>query len=164
MQNLQGMSAVVAVDRSAMGDAIRQALVGCSVKVPMLSEDIDKALVACETHQPDVVFISFIFDGSPALELMRIIRRQKGDTGRINPRLPIIITSHNPDPKQIKACTAAGAHEFMAFPVSRDDMTKLIDRAVTAKRDWIEEKSYFGPDRRRQKAPKLPFPDRRKSS
>jgi two-component system chemotaxis response regulator CheY len=161
MQNLQGLSAVVAVDRTAMGEAIRQALVGCGVKVPMLSEDIDKALVACETQQPDVLFISFIFDGSPALELMRIIRRQKGGVGRINPQLPIIITSHNPHPKQIKACMAAGAHEFMALPASRDALATVIDRAVTAKRDWIEEKAYFGPDRRRRQIPKLPFPDRR---
>lgn len=164
MTDLRGMTAVVAVDRSAMGEAVREALVGCGVKVPMLAEDIDKALVACETHQPDVLLVSFVFNGRPALDLMRVVRRAQGGVGRLNPHLPIIITSHNPQPKQVKACIAAGAHEFLALPASRETYMTLVARAVRGTRDWITSKSYTGPDRRRQQIPNLPFPDRRKQA
>lgn len=162
MQDLRGLTAVIAVDRNAMGETLREALVGCNMKVPMLTESIDAALVACETHQPDVLMISFVFNGKPALELMRAVRRAKGGVGRINPQLPIIITSNAPSPKQVKACIAAGAHEFLALPASRDNLTTIVGRAVSGSRKWITSERYSGPDRRRQTLAKLPFPDRRK--
>lgn len=164
MQDLRELTAVVAVDRNSMGEALREALVGCNAKVPMLAENIEKALVACETHQPHVLLISFVFDGRPALELMRAVRRAQGGVGRINPKLPIIITSHSPQPKQVKASIAAGAHEFLALPVSREKLTAIVDRAVNGEREWIVSEKYSGPDRRRQTVAKLPFPDRRKGA
>ena len=162
MQDLRGLTAVIAVDRNAMGETLREALVGCNMKVPMLTESIDAALVACETHQPDVLMISFVFNGKPALELMRAVRRAKGGVGRINPQLSIVITSNAPSPKQVKACIAAGAHEFLALPASRDNLTTIVGRAVSGSRKWITSERYSGPDRRRQTVAKLPFPDRRK--
>lgn len=162
MQDLRGLTAVIAVDRNAMGETLREALVGCNMKVPMLTESIDAALVACETHQPDVLMISFVFNGKPALELMRAVRRAKGGVGRINPQLPIVITSNAPSPKQVKASIAAGAHEFLALPVSRDNLTTIVGRAVSGSRKWITSDRYSGPDRRRQTVATLPFPDRRK--
>jgi DNA-binding NarL/FixJ family response regulator len=164
MQDLRGLTAVIAIDRSAMGETVRDALVGCYMKVPMLTEDIEKALVSCETHQPDVLFISFIFDRQPALELMRAIRRSQGGVGCINPKLPIIITSHKPQPKQVKASIQAGAHEFLALPASRETLTTVVDRALNGGRTWVDHASYSGPDRRRQNMKELPFPDRRKPS
>jgi len=164
MEDLRGLTGIVAVDRSAMGEIVRESLVGCNMKVPMLVENIDKALIACEAHQPDAIFISFVFDKKPALELMNIIRKSRGGVGMIDPLLPIIITSHKANPKQVKASLHAGASEFLALPASRDALTNAVDRAVNAQRDWIEDKSYFGPDRRRRQLPELPFQDRRKNS
>jgi DNA-binding NarL/FixJ family response regulator len=162
MQDLRGLTAVVAIDRAAMGETVREALVGCYMKIPMLAEDIEKALVSCETHQPDVLFISFIFNRQPALELMRAIRRSQGGVGRINPKLPIIITSHKPQPKQVKASIHAGVHEFLALPASRETLTSVVGRAISGERSWIDHDSYSGVDRRRQTLAELPFPDRRK--
>lgn len=164
MEDLRGLTGVAAIDRDAMGETVRTALIGCNMRVPMLVENIDAALVACETHQPDVLFISFMFAGRPALELMRAVRAAKGGVGRINPRLPIIITAANPQPKHVKASIAAGAHEFLALPASRDALTMLVQRSVSGQRDWVTAKNYAGPDRRRQSAAKLPFPDRRKNA
>jgi len=164
MEDLRGLTGIVAVDRSAMGEIVRESLVGCNMKVPMLVDNLDSALVACETHQPDAIFISFVFNKKPALELIKFIRKSRGGVGRVDPHLPIIITSHKANPKQVKASLQAGANEFLALPASRDALTSAVDRAANAQRDWIEVKSYIGPDRRRRQLPNLPFPDRRKSN
>jgi two-component system chemotaxis response regulator CheY len=163
MKDLRGLTGITAIDRSALGETVRTSLQACNMQVPMLVENIEKALVACETHQPDVLFISFVFNGKPALELMRAIRAAEGGVGRINPKLPIIISSHNPQPKQVKACIAAGAHEFLALPTSHLALTGLVHRALSGEREWISAGKYTGPDRRRQTLDKLPFPDRRKT-
>jgi CheY-like chemotaxis protein len=163
LDNLRGLTGIVAIDRAAMGETVRASLIACNMQVPLIPESIGKALVACETHQPDVLFISFLFANRPALELMRAVRAAEGGVGRLNPKLPIIISSHKPQPKQVKACIAAGAHEFLALPTSHAALTKLVQRAIDPGRGWILEEGYSGLDRRRQTLETLPFPDRRQT-
>ena len=46
-----------------------------------------------------------------------------------------------------------GATEFIAKPVSQQAMHRALKSALERPRPFIDEKSFFGPDRRRKKQP-----------
>ena len=96
----------------------------------------------------DVVIADWVMDPLDGIELTKIIR-SGSDTP--NPYVPIIILSGHTELYRIKTARDAGATEFLAKPVSSETLLKRLISVVQNSREFIEGRTYKGPDRRRKK-------------
>lgn len=77
-----------------------------------------------------------------------------------NPYIPIIMVTGYSDLALVREARDAGVNEFLAKPLSANDLIGRIVSIVTRPRQFVRCDTYMGPDRRRKN---LPFagPDRR---
>lgn len=97
-----------------------------------------------------------IIDG---YELIRMIR-QAADSP--NPLLPIIVVSGHAHRRGVLAARDAGAHAFVAKPVTAKNLITQILATIHDNRPFVRAPGFFGPDRRRRKDSNYAGPKRRK--
>ena len=123
------------------------------------AEDGAAGLEAFTNYAPDIVLTDWampIFDG---LELAQMIRQPGANA---NPYVPIIMLTGHSEKKRVTAARDAGITEFMAKPISAKGLYQRILNVVANPRPFIQTKTYFGPDRRRNVNPAYVGPERRK--
>lgn len=109
--------------------------------------------------QADMVFCDMVM---VPMDGLRFIRHVRTDTESANPYLPIILVTANADRGSVRAARDAGVNQLMAKPVTLEGLRKRIDMALNERREFIMNKSYVGPDRRRVDVPIAGRRDRRK--
>src|SRR5262245_49822831 len=146
-------------DNVHMRRILRTLLHGFGAREVYEAEDGAAGLEAFTNYAPDIVIADWampIFDG---LELAQMIR-QPGNNA--NPYVPIIMLTGHTERQRVTAARDAGITEFMAKPVSAKTLYQRILNVVANPRPFIQTKSYFGPDRRRNVNPGYTGPERRK--
>ncbi|RPG00573.1 MAG: response regulator [Rhodospirillaceae bacterium TMED63] len=79
--------------------------------------------------------------------------------------VPIIMLTGHSDLQRVQEARDSGVNEFMAKPVAAKDSLKRLEVIVGHPRPFIENDSYFGPDRRRKnQGPLQGTQDRREGS
>lgn len=137
---------VVVDDNAHMRRIVRTLLRAFGSRDIYEAEDGASGLEAVEAYSPDILITDIkmpIFDG---IELTRMIRNPKGCK---HPFIPIIILSAYSEKKHVIAARDAGVTEFLCKPVSATSLYRRIQNIVENPRDFIQTKTYFGPDRRR---------------
>ena len=150
---------LVVDDNAHMRHIVRQLLHGFGSRDIHESEDGADGLEAFTHHTPDIVITDWampIFDG---IELTRAIR-QPGNNP--NPFVPIIMLSGHSEKKRVLEARDAGVTEFLAKPIAAKALYERILSVVLIPRPFIQTKSYFGPDRRRNVNTNYSGPERRK--
>ncbi|MEQ8587684.1 MAG: response regulator [Thalassobaculaceae bacterium] len=121
--------------------------------------DGSEGLRLLRSFQADVVICDMVMAPMDGLEFIRHVRT---DTESANPYLPIVLLTASADRGSVRAARDAGVNLLMAKPVTLEGLRKRIDLALNERRAFIMNKSYIGPDRRRQDVPISGKPDRRK--
>ena len=106
---------------------------------------------------PDVIVTEYETEPYSGLELSRMIR--SGRVGK-NRFVPIILLTGHATAKIVREARDVGMNSVMAKPVSIEFLYRRLSRIVLERAEYIETKSYFGPDRRRQDR-EFAGPDRR---
>lgn len=119
----------------------------------------EEALRTLRSFQADVVICGMVMAPMDGLQFIRHVRT---DRESANPYLPIVLLIANADRGSVRAARDAGVNLLMAKPVTLEGLRKRIDLALNERRAFIMNKSYVGPDRRRQDVPIAGKPDRRK--
>lgn len=143
--NLDRLSFLVIDDNAYMRRIIRSILHGLGIRNVFEAEDGASGFEAMGHYNPDIVILDMlmpIFDG---IEFMKLIRNPENEHAFI----PIIVVSAHLEKERINAARNAGANEFLAKPVSSDQMLNRILNIIENPRPFVNSTGYFGPCRRR---------------
>lgn len=157
--HLDRLSFLVIDDNAYMRRIIRSILHGLGIRNVLEAEDGASGFEAISHYNPDIVILDMlmpIFDG---IEFLKLIRTPTNE----NAFIPIIVVSAHLEPDKINAARNAGANEFLAKPVSSDQMLNRILNIIENPRPFVNATNYFGPCRRRVNM-KRKKPDRRKTN
>ena len=146
-------------DNAHMRRILRTLLHGFGARDVYEAEDGAAGLEAFTHYMPDIVITDWampIFDG---LELAQMIRQPES---KGNPFAPIIMLTGHSEKRRVTYARDAGVTEFLAKPISAKGLYQRILNVVANPRPFIQTKSYFGPDRRRNVNPAYTGPERRK--
>jgi two-component system, chemotaxis family, chemotaxis protein CheY len=108
--------------------------------------------------RPDFVLTDLSMKPVDGIEFTRRVRLGKDSP---NPYLPIIMVTGHTERARVEAARDAGVTEFLAKPITTQSLMLRLVEVVERPRPFIRCKDYFGPDRRRRKAPDYPGPWRR---
>jgi len=109
-------------------------------------ESRDAAMEACAEDEPDVIIVDAVLDGKSAFDFVRGLRDRETS---FNAYIPVIVASGHTQLSIVRGAINAGAHEFVSFPLSPENLAKRLYSAVFMGRPFITLDDYFGPDRRR---------------
>lgn len=143
--HLDRLSFLVIDDNAYMRRIIRSMLHGLGIRNVYEAEDGASGFEAMGHHNPDIVILDMlmpIFDG---IEFLNLIRTPTNEYAFI----PIIVVSAHLEKDRMSAARNAGANEFLAKPVSSDQLLNRILNIIENPRPFVNATSYFGPCRRR---------------
>ncbi len=105
----------------------------------------------------DIILSNWDMSPVDGMMLLRWVRRHKDSPNRFAPF--IMITGYS-EPLRVREARDMGANEVLAKPFSINALAQKITGIIVKPRQFVHNKDYFGPDRRRQAMP-YEGPDRR---
>ena len=99
------------------------------------------------THFPgDIIIVDYQMQPLDGLDFVRLVR-----TGSDSPNhyVPIIMLTGHTEMSKVLNARDAGVNEFLAKPISARSLYARIQKIIAQPREFIETRTYFGPDRRR---------------
>ena len=159
MRSPADVAVLIFSTNSNIAATMRTALRGMGVRAVHLAHDEGQVLSGFALIDPQVVIV-YVDEaqGDRGLEIMRFLRRAPQSPKK---QIPIIVASQSRDIKTISAAINGGAHEYLLFPASGDQLLKKVNAASTSTRPFIEAANYAGPCRRRRADPAWKGPERR---
>lgn len=158
--NLKPVSVALIEDMAPMRAITKGILEYIGVGRVFTAENGVDGLELIRKNNPDIVLADWMMKPMDGLELTRAIR---SDAAMPNRFVPIIMVTGFNALHRVAAARDAGVTEFLIKPFTAQDMARRIAYVINKPRDFIETKTYFGPDRRRQNIPNYNGPKRRKS-
>ena len=157
--NIQQLHFLVVDDNKHMSMLIKNLLHALGSR--MVAEANDAADAFAElTHFPaDIIITDYHMQPLDGLDFVRLVRTGSDSP---NPLVPIIMLSGHTEMNKIMQARDAGVHEYLAKPISAKSLYSRIDSIIARPREFIETRSFFGPDRRRR-AMSFTGPERRQA-
>ena len=157
--NIQQLHFLVVDDNKHMSMLIKNLLHALGSR--MVAEANDAADAFAElTHFPaDIIITDYHMQPLDGLDFVRLVRTGSDSP---NPFVPIIMLSGHTEMNKIMQARDAGVHEYLAKPISAKSLYSRIDSIIARPREFIETRSFFGPDRRRR-AMSFTGPERRQA-
>lgn len=109
--------------------------------------DGETALTEVESFEPTLIVTDWHMEPMDGIALVKSIRHSASSAVKY---VPIIMLTGHSDLQRVKEARDSGVNEFMAKPVAAKDILKRLEMIVAHPRPFIENDSYFGPDRRRK--------------
>ncbi|MBM3570673.1 MAG: response regulator [Alphaproteobacteria bacterium] len=161
MALFERISLLVVEDEEFMLGLLKQVLFAAGFRNVRTARDGQEAIAFLASYrnmrgaggammQPvDVVLTDTDMPNINGIDLLRWIRRDAGSPNRF---LPVVMVAGEADAEMILACRDVGVSEIVAKPYSLASLLQKIMAVIERPRPYILARSYFGPDRRRQKA------------
>lgn len=145
--DLSRMKVLIVDDNSYMLTILRTLLHGFGVKTIHESRDPAEAFDTVRSDAVDIIVTDYQMDILDGLDFVRLVRTADDSP---NPLIPIIMLSAYSERSRVQRARDAGVTEFCCKPITARDMFAKIVSVVNTPRPFIRNRSYFGPDRRRQ--------------
>lgn len=136
---------LVAESNRATRQALRNVLLGMGFPTIMLTGNAGETMRQLMLDQPSVLLLDHKLPGADGLMLVRRLRRDPDDLGRI----PIILMIEAPDAALVIAARDAGVNEIVIKPPSVEALVRRLMSVLKAPRPFVRVKGFIGPDRRR---------------
>lgn len=98
----------------------------------------------------DIVVSNWDMSPVDGMMLLRWVRRHKESPNRFAPF--VMITGYT-EPQRITEARDMGLNEILAKPFTINALTQKLSSIILRPRQFVHNKDYFGPDRRRQNIP-----------
>ena len=108
--------------------------------------DGERALEILQDSPCDLLILDVEMRPLGGIELARRIRNNEE---KVDPFVPIIITSDTPALKDVIGARDAGGTEYLAKPLSAKILNLRIQSLMSKPRPFVKSENFFGPDRRR---------------
>lgn len=156
---LEDLAGLVIDDEPSSRDLMVEMLTFIGVGEIRWASDGPSAIKLMRSYTPDFVVCDIRMHPMSGIEFTKEVR-----TGKLspNPYVTILLLTGDPRVEIVKQARDAGAHGFLAKPLSMDTLRKRLEGALSEDREFIKSQSYTGPDRRRRQVPLAGRPDRRK--
>ena len=117
-------------------------------------------LQVLRTFPIDIVIVNWMMRPIDGIEFTRALRTASDSP---NPMLPVIMVSGHTEPERVAAARNAGVTEFLSKPVSPREVYLRIEEVILRPRQFVQNKTFHGPDRRRVDDSDYKGPYRRKT-
>jgi CheY-like chemotaxis protein len=142
------LKALVVEDNGHMRALLRSLLQALGMKQIYECADGAKAYEELRERKPDFILTDLSMQPVDGIEFTRRVRTGADSP---NPYVPIImITGHTERPR-VMAARDAGVTEFLAKPITVQNLLLRIAEIVDRPRPFVRCEHYFGPDRRRRR-------------
>lgn len=136
---------LVAESNRATRQALRNVLLGMGFPTIMLTGNAGETMRQLMLDQPSVLLLDHKLPGGDGLMLVRRLRRDPGELGRI----PIILMIEAPDAALVIAARDAGVNEIVIKPPAVEALVRRLMSVLKSPRPFLRVKGFIGPDRRR---------------
>ena len=124
------------------------------------AEDAAEALSILKIYNADIITSEWMMEPLDGIEFTQMIRNAKNSP---NPLVPIIMLSGHSEQVRIAEARDSGVTEFVAKPISPEVLYRRIAEIILNPRQFVRNKAFFGPDRRRRLSEKYASKLRRKT-
>lgn len=160
--DLSGFTVLVVDDNPYMVTLLRSTLMGLGVGNVKSFSDAKEAIefmklvkenpVKAGAMQLDFIVSNWQMAPINGLMLLRWVRTHKDSLNRF---IPFLMVTGFGDKKKVEEARDLGVSEVMAKPFSVTSVADKLLQIISSQRQYVQNATYFGPDRRRQA---LPFP------
>lgn len=151
---------LVVDDNAFMRRILRTILYSFGTREVFDAEDGITAFEAFKDNSPDIMLVDWEMPNLDGIGLTKLLR---DPIESANPFVPVIMISSHSERTRIATARDAGVTEFLAKPISPQDLYDRIHNVVAHPRKFIRTEKFFGPDRRRGVKNVWRGEDRRKS-
>jgi two-component system, chemotaxis family, chemotaxis protein CheY len=153
------LKALIVEDNAHMRSLLRALLSSIGIKEIAEAGNGQVGLVLLRERKSDMVLTDLAMSPMDGLEFTR---RLRNDEHSPNPFVPIIMITGHTERYRVEAARDAGVTEFLAKPITAQNLFARIAEIVERPRAFVRCDSYFGPDRRRHQTDDYAGPWRRK--
>jgi CheY-like chemotaxis protein len=157
--NLDHLKALVVEDNAHMRVLLRSLLQALGIGTVYESVDGASGFAELRDRKPDFVLTDLSMKPVDGIEFTRRVRLGRDSP---NPYLPIIMVTGHTEKARVMAARDAGVTEFLAKPITTQNLLMRLIEVVERPRPFIRCEGYFGPDRRRHKMEDYAGPWRRR--
>jgi two-component system chemotaxis response regulator CheY len=154
----ENLKALIVEDNAHMRALLRSLLQALGIRSIHESNDGASGFAELCARNPDIVLTDLSMAPTDGIALTNQIR--KGSSP--NPYVPIIMVTGHTKRARVEAARDAGVTEFLAKPITVQNLTARLMEIVERPRPFVRCGSYFGPERRRRKLETYTGPWRRK--
>jgi len=158
--SLERLKALIVEDNAHMRTLLKSLLKSLGIREVFEATDGDEGFYELHATRPDFVLSDLSMAPVDGLAFtMRV--RQAADSP--NPYIPIIMVTGHTERRYIESARDAGVTELLAKPITPKSLCLRLEEIVERPRPFVRCDTFFGPDRRRRRAPGHPGPWRRAS-
>jgi len=149
---------LVAEDNRFMREICRTILFSYGVRDVFEATDGAEALATFKERVPDIILLDLHMPILDGFDVLRMVRDRATSP---NAYVAVIVLSAYSERSRVIQARDFGATEYLVKPVSARGIYDRVANVVFNPRPFVENKTYFGPDRRRFVMPSLNREDRR---
>jgi CheY-like chemotaxis protein len=155
----ENLKALIVDDNVHMRSLLRSLLNSVGIKDISEAGNGLQAITVMREKKCDLVLSDMAMKPMDGIDFTRDIRNSESSP---NPFVPIIMVTGHTEKHRVEAARDAGVTEFLAKPITAQNLFARIAEIVERPRAFVRCEQYFGPDRRRRQMEDYPGPWRRK--
>ena len=152
------LTVLVVEDTAPMRKLIISVLETLGVGRVYSADNGERGFEVFKRENPDIVIADWHMAPISGIQLTQEIRSNMVSPNRM---APIVLVTGYSALNRVSEARDVGVTEFLVKPFSANDLAKRIAYVINKPRDFIDSKTYFGPDRRRRNTPDYSGPLRR---
>lgn len=156
--DLSGLDVLVVDNNRHMLSLLRDVLKAFGVRRLRTEDDPDKALDSLARQPADLVIAEWHLEAMTGADFVGRLRNP--DKAGIW-RVPVLLLTGQSDLASVREARDCGVSEFLAKPVSARTLYERIVSLIEQPRQFVNDDSYRGPDRRRRARGGYEGPERR---
>ncbi|MDE2182376.1 MAG: response regulator [Alphaproteobacteria bacterium] len=156
----ENLKALVVEDNAHMRVLLRSLMTALGLKQVYEAEDGAEGFQLLRDCRPDLVLTDLSMAPIDGIAFTQQVRLSPDSP---NPYVPIIMVTGHTERHRVEAARDAGVTEFLAKPITTQNLFLRIAEIVERPRPYVRCKTYFGPDRRRHVDLDFSGPWRRKN-
>ena len=154
----EGLKALIVEDNMQMRALLRALLNSIGIHDVNEATNGKAAIELLRVRGCDLILTDLAMAPMDGLEFTRHVRNDEDSS---NPFVPVIMVSGHTEKYRVEAARDAGVTEFLAKPVTANNLFSRIAEIVERPRAFVRCDRYFGPDRRRRQLENYAGPRRR---
>lgn len=155
--SLDALKVLIVEDNPHMRALLRALLTALGTQTPYEATEGESGLALFREKRCDLILCDLSMKPMDGLTFTRLAR----GPGSANPYVPIVMISGYTERHRVEAARDAGVTEFLAKPVTPQNLFSRIAEIIERPRPFVRCDGYFGPDRRRKQAENYRGPWRR---
>ncbi len=158
---LERLNFLVVDDNRHMRALVKSVLRALGARNIKDATDGADAFKRLRTYAADIIICDWRMSPMDGLDFVRLVRTDKDSP---NPLVPVIMLTGHTEAKRVTEARDAGVNEFLAKPISVQQLQLRIRAVMEHPRSYVRAETYSGPDRRRRHDPDFLGRERRKGN